>query len=416
MVQKELEIAAPAGLGDKITAGCWLAFGICFFSNVLGGTVSTLMSAYLPTVVSDLLGDVGDQKLADVSAFINSLYILGWTAGGLTWGAISDRIGRARALTLSTAFFGIFTFAVTLATTWELVVVLRVLSGFGVGGVLVISATLLSEIIAERWRPVFIGILSIGFPVGIFSAGLVTLLFADWHTGFRVGLLPLLIALISLWGLKESGKWRASKAAANRARGLVLTPADKANLLKGSLIFGSMLIGLWAIFSWVPTWVQSLLVGSGGQRERGLSMMLLGGGGLIGGFFSGWVANAVGLRKAMMICFAACMVLSFLLFKVNTAFSWVIFPEIVVLALFFGISQGLLSTYIPGLFPTAIRATATGICFNVGRVFTAAAVFFVGVLVVALGGYGNAIFTFSFVFLAGFVLLYFTPEGQVSKK
>jgi hypothetical protein len=62
------------------------------------------------------------------------------------------------------------------------------------------------------------------------------------------------------------------------------------------------------------------------------------------------------------------------------------------MALFFGASQGVLSAYIPQLFHTGIRATATGFCFNIGRLFTATAVLFIGVLVTALGGYGNAIF------------------------
>jgi MFS family permease len=406
------EITVTTDLSNKISASCWIAFGICFLSNILGGTVSTLMSVYLPTVVRELLGNVGAERLAEVSAYINALYIIGWAAGGPSWGAISDRIGRTRALALTTAFFGVFTLAVSFATTWEMVVVLRMLSGFGVGGVLVISATMLSEIFPERWRAIFIGIVSIGFPVGIFSAGVVTVLFADWHEGFRIGILPLVVALLAGWGMRESAPWKAGKISANKVK-LTLTQEDRNNLIKGALIFGSMLIGLWAIFSWVPTWVQSLLTGSDGQRERGLSMMLLGGGGLIGGFFSGWIANAIGLRKAMMICFAACMTLSFVLFKLNITFSWIIFPEIATLALFFGISQGLLSTYIPSLFPTAIRATATGICFNIGRIFTAAAVFFVGALVIALGGYGNAIFTFSLVFIAGFVLLYFTPAPSI---
>ena len=401
-----------ARIDDRITAQCWIAFILCFLSNALGGTVSTLMSVYLPTVVRDLLGNVDIQRMGEVSAYINALYILGWTAGGLTWGAISDRIGRIRALSLTVAFDGLFTIATAYAGSWEMVVVFRILSGFGVGGVLVISATLLSEILPERWRAVFIGILSIGFPVGIFSAGLVNVLFANWRDGFHVGILPLTVALLIAWVVRESDAWRAGKVSRAKTGGAAFTPADTMNIVRGALIFGAMLIGLWAIFSWLPTWVQSLLTEGDGQRERGLSMMLLGAGGLTGGFFSGWVANAIGLRRAMMICFAASMILSFVLFKLNTTFSWIIFPEIAVIAIFFGISQGLLSTYIPALFPTTIRATATGICFNVGRIFTAAAVFFVGALVVVLGGYGNAIFTFSFVFIAGFLLLYFTPTTK----
>jgi len=175
-----------------------------------------------------------------------------------------------------------------------------------------------------------------------------------------------------------------------------------------------MLIGLWAIFSWLPTWVQSLLTDSDGQDERGLSMMLLGAGGLAGGFFSGWVANALGTRRAMMLCFSACFILSFLLFKLNTSFTTLTLVEIPLLSFSFGISQGLLSVYIPMLFPVAIRAASTGFCFNVGRFFTAAAVFFVGALVTAFGGYGNSLFAFSFVFLIGFLFLFFSKQATSS--
>jgi hypothetical protein len=144
-------------------------------------------------------------------------------------------------------------------------------------------------------------------------------------------------------------------------------------------------------------------------------MMLLGGGGLTGGFFSGWVSNALGVRKAMMLCFMGCAIMSWLLFGLNTTFSVIVYAETAALALFFGISQGLLSIYIPQLFPVNIRATATGICFNVGRLVTATAVFFVGTLVTVLGGYGNTILTFSLVFVVGFVTLYFTKNNSISK-
>ncbi|HEY3406092.1 MAG TPA: MFS transporter [Ohtaekwangia sp.] len=391
---------------DKISARCWVAFGICVLSNMLGGTVSTIMSVYLPTVVHDLLGDVTPQRINDVSAYINALYIVGWTIGGFTWGFISDQIGRAKALVLAIGFFGVFTILIAFLNTWEAVVAFRMLDGFGVGGVLVISATYLSEIFPERLRSIVVGILSIGFPIGIFSAGLVNYIVADWRQGFWVGILPVVLAILSVGLLQESEKWKNRTVISTHEKITLGGNLDK--IMWGSLIFGSMLIGLWAIFSWVPTWIQSLLANADAQKERGLSMMLLGAGGLTGGFISGWVANALGIRKSMIICFTACLILSFLLFKVNTSFSSIIYGEIALLALFFGMSQGLLSVYIPGLFPTRIRATATGICFNLGRLFTAAAVFFVGALVTTLGGYGNAIFIFSLVFLIGLVAIFFT--------
>lgn len=404
----EVNLATPVIVAEKISGYHWLLFVICFLGNILAGMSSTLMSVYLPVVVKDLLGPVDEGQMGFVSAYINALYFVGWAIGGLAWGFIGDRIGRARSLALAVSMYGLFTFLKSFAPSWEILLVFQFFCGFGVGGVLVINTTLLSEVWPEKTKAVFIGILSIGFPVGIFSSGAVNLLVSGWRQGFLVGALPVVLGLISFWTLKESERWTTTRLQPTSAQASM--GEHKKNLLNGSVIFGSMLIGLWAIFSWLPTWVQSLLTGSDGQDERGLSMMLLGAGGLAGGFFSGWVANALGTRRAMMMCFSACFILSFLLFRLNTSFTTITLIEIPLLSFSFGISQGLLSVYIPMLFPVAIRAASTGFCFNVGRFFTAAAVFFVGALVTALGGYGNSLFAFSFVFLIGFLFIFFSKQ------
>jgi hypothetical protein len=93
------------------------------------------------------------------------------------------------------------------------------------------------------------------------------------------------------------------------------------------------------------------------------------------------------------------------LFLTNTRFSNVIYVETAMLSFCFGISQGALSSYIPELFPVAVRATATGFCFNVGRFFTATAVFFIGSLVSVLGGFGNALLVFTVPFVVALVVM-----------
>jgi MFS family permease len=387
----------------------WISFVICFLCNAFAGLISTLMPAYLPVVVRDLSGP---DDIPRISAVINALYIAGWTIGGFTWGFISDKIGRARALALSVGSFGLLTLMISFAVSWEWVVVVRLLSGFAVGGILVITPTLLSEIWPASSRSVILGIDSIGFPVGIFSTGIVNFLVSDWHGAFYVGALPLVVGLISVWALMESSNWRSAKATPHQA---VVADADvNANLVKGSIIFGSMLIGLWGMFSWIPSWVQDLFTSGNGLKESGISLMLLGAGGLTGGFISGWVSNALGVRRAMLLCFSGCIAVSFLLFAMNASFSPIIYAELALLSLFFGISQGLLSIYIPQLFPYHIRGTYTGICFNIGRIVTSLAVFFIGVLVSNLGGYSNALLTFAGIFIIGFVAVYFTKD-QVTK-
>jgi hypothetical protein len=131
--------------------------------------------------------------------------------------------------------------------------------------------------------------------------------------------------------------------------------------------------------------------------------MILAAGGITGSFFSGWIVNAIGINKTMLICFAACFIMTIVVFKLNKDVTVVTFVEMVALAFFFGISQGALAVYIPALFPTSICASATGFCFNAGRLFTGTVVFFIGALVSMLGGYGNAVFIFSFVFVIGFI-------------
>ena len=392
----------------------WILFGVCFLSNVLAGQISTLMSVYLPNVLTSLLhehtADAG--AVNQIGSYINAIFLLGWTLGGFSWGLIADRIGRLKSFVLSLLCIGLFTILISFTTSWEMLIIFRLLTGFGVGGVMVISVTFLSEVWPKSSRNIVIGIVSIGFPVGIFTSGLVNLL-SGWREGFMMGVLPMALAVVACFVVKESRAWTEVITGPFPKNRIQIFGAYRKELLHGTVIFGSMLIGLWAVFSWFPTWVQSLLQDADGQSERGFVMMLLGIGGLTGGFFSGWIAKTLGVRKAMMLCFSGCTLMAVLLFGFNSVFSPIIYIETAFLSLFFGISQGLLSFYIPQLFPTEIRAGATGFCFNLGRVFTTIAVFSLGSLVTALGGYSNALLTFSLVFIIGFILLYFGRNDKV---
>lgn len=401
----------------KRTTSAQLAmlFIVCFAGNMFAGVVSTLMSVYLPVVVKELRGSQTDSQFNDMSAYINSIFIFGWAAGGFLWGFIGDKAGRKISLLLSIACFGIFTLLISQASQWWQIVVCRFLSGVGTGGLLVISFTLISEVWPEKTRAVYTGILSISIPVGIFSAGAINYMVNSWRQGFMVGIIPIAVAIIGFWVISESGLWLKDHEEHSHDNSPTVGLFHSSNLktlLIGSIIFGTMLIGLWAIFLWLPTWIQSLLT-TDANKERGISMMFMGMGGLTGGFISGWVVNLLELRKSLILSFIVCSLVSFVLFKTNTTFSSVVYIEIAVLALFFGISQGVLSLYIPLLFPTSIRASATGFCFNIGRIFTGIAVLGVGVLVTTLGGYGNSLFIFSLVFVFGLIAMLVIKDIQV---
>lgn len=390
------------------------AFIICFISIMFSGISSMLMSVYLPVAVKDLLGNVTEEKINNVGAYINSVFIFGSMFGGFAWGFICDKTGRSKAVILSTALYGLFTVLTAFSSSWLVVGIYRFMTGFGVGGVILTTNILVAELWPEKKRAVALGIVSAAMPLGFIVAGAMNNILTDWHIAFLTGFIPIATAIAAILILPESPRWKRNKQVPginHTFSNKLFDPGYKKNLISGSVIFGAMLIGLWAVFSWAPTWIQSITGDDAKAKDlRGLTMMVLAISGLSGSIVSGWIANAIGLRKTMMMCFATCFIMTFFVFKLNTVVSSFTFIEMGILAFFFGISQGALSVYIPHLFPTVIRASATGFCFNIGRLFTATVVFFIGALVSFLGGYGNAVFIFSFIFLIGMTTTYFSKN------
>ncbi|MCE6988176.1 MFS transporter [Dyadobacter sp. CY323] len=402
-----METLELANVEAKGVSNKWLAFGLCVVAYVFSGTVSTLMSVYLPVAIPELKGSATpatEAQLGEIGAYVSAVFLYGWMVGGLLFGVVSDRIGRVKSLTLVTALYGVSTCLVSIVPDWYSLMGLRFLSGMGIGGVLLISTVYISEIWEVKSRAVMLGILAVCFPVGIVTTGSLNLVFSDWRSAFGVGIIPVVVALLIYLLAPESEKWRGTKVVTNKPES-IFDQSNRSNLISGSVIFGSVLIGLWGIFSWVPTWAQTLLAaGENGQKERGLIMIILGMGGITGGIFSGMLVNRFGKKKSLIGTFTTVVIAGCLLFLTNTTFTNIIYVETALLAFGFGISQGALSSYIPELFPVSVRGTATGFCFNVGRFFTATAVFFIGTLVSFLGGFSNALLVFTIPFVVALIV------------
>lgn len=415
MNTSRLESAATIDVSTEAVQHNWVAFGLCMLSYLFGGTAATLMSVYLPVAIPELLGEtsISEASLGEIGAYVGAAFLYGWGLGGLLFGWLSDRIGRTKSLALVTGLYGIATLLTAFAPNWYVLMACRFVAGMGIGGVLLISTVYLSEVWPIQTRPIALGVLAVAFPIGIVATGGLNVFFADWRQAFWLGLIPFVVAFAMLQWLPESGAWNQSKVENKGLTTQLWSGSNRYNLLMGIVVFGAVLIGLWGIFSWIPTWVQSLLPeGQNGQQERGVTMMLLGSGGIVGGILSGFLIKQIGVRKTLIITFLGCATLSLILFLTNQQFSPIVYVEMACLSLFFGISQGTLSSYIPLLFPIAIRATATGVCFNIGRFFTATSVFFVGAMVVFFGGLSNALLTFSVAFLVALAGAFLSKENK----
>jgi MFS family permease len=379
----------------------WLTFGLCFIFGAFGGLSATLLPSYLTQLTNDTILKETDHS----GAIVNAIFIYGMLAGGILLGYLGDKYGRRIAVLLSALFLSVFTLLTALASTFMALVCCRFLTGCGVGGILLTTTILLAEIWPVNKKTVILGMVSICFPVGIFSTGLITYNIAEWRSAFLIGLVPLLLLIPALFYIPESSNWLLTMKE-RKQHNSVLAKKDIGAIIKGSIIYGSMLIGLWAILAWLPSWIQTLVT-SGGQQEVGISMMLLATGSVVSGFFSGWLCKKIDTRIIMLTCFAGCFLFAMLLFIFTTQVDILTYFYITAIAVFFGISQGVLNVYIPSLFEVENRSASTGICFNISRLFTATVVFFIGWLVDRLNGFTNALFIFSFIFIIGFIVTLF---------
>lgn len=226
-----------------------LAFALCMVSYLLGGTVATLMSVYLPVAVPELLGGtVSEAHLGEVGAYIGAAFLYGWGVGGLTFGVVSDRIGRVKSLALATGLYGIATLLTVFVPNWYALIACRFAAGMGIGGVLLISTVYLSEIWPVRTRPIALGILAVAFPIGIVTTGGLNVFFANWRDAFWLGIIPIGTALAMIRWLPESAAWASSRQTYRKQTFELWDADNRPNLIIGTLIFGSVLIGLWGIF------------------------------------------------------------------------------------------------------------------------------------------------------------------------
>jgi len=390
----------------------YILFAICFISGMVGATVSTLMPAFLPEVLKELRGNVTGIELDHAAALINSMFLFGWMFGGFLWGLFCDHYGLKKSLVYSCLIYGLSSVLIAFSASWDLVLIFLFMAGFGVGGVIVITTIFISEVWTPANRSVAIGLLTVCFPIGIFLSGAITSFVHDWRPAFFIGTVPLILSFVAFWLLREPEHAlnQIERKPPHQNIPSLFNNSNRKYVVIGSISFGTILIGLLAVFAWLPSWIQSLLGVVDGQKARGYAMMSLAFAALFGSACSGWISNVFGLRLSMLLCFIVCFLCSVLLFKLTTVFTNIVYFKIGVLGFFFGVSQGVLSDFISKIFPKQIRATATGFCFNAGRLFTASAVFFVGWLVQFLGGYGNSIFMFSWVFVLGFIAAFLMEE------
>ncbi len=367
-------------------------------------------------VLKSLMADLHLDSLT--AGWVGSVTLLAAAAGGLMFGVLADRVGRTRALMLSVLLYSIFTAACGFAQSAMQLALFRIFLGIGMGGEWASGAALVSETWPDRVRGRALGFMQSAWAVGYALAAAVNFLVQDvaglnWRYVFFVGVLP---AVITLWvrkSVKEPELWHRAKAEPNK---ISVRAAMAGPMLRVTIAVTAMnaccLFAWWAFNSWIPAYL-SLPLAQGGVGFTSSVMSGLVFANQIGMWFGyitfGFISDATGRKRAYItyLILAAVSVWAY----TSTHNPWLLLVLGPITAFF---ATGYFSGFgavTAELYPTAVRATAQGFTYNLGRVASAAAPWFVGDFA-KTHGYASALSLTATAFLLAAALWTFIPETK----
>ncbi|MGB7749429.1 MAG: MFS transporter [Verrucomicrobiia bacterium] len=413
-----------------VTRYQWLVLFVAWLGWVFDSMDSTLYALVLQPALHDLLrapggGPVTAGVIGWYGGIIFSIFLVGWAMGGVLFGLLADHLGRTRALVFTILIYAVFTGLAALSQTWWELALFRFLTALGIGGEWAAGAALVAEVWPEDKRTRAAGLLQSAWAAGFIVAAILTLLLRNcgWRPIFVVGVVPALVALfVRLW-VKEPERWvkaRAEERQAVGARPLKLAELFAPGLLRATLVGSGLafvaVYGLWGATNWTPTLIRALPELQGMDASEltsrvSYATMLLNVGALAGYLSFGPLADRVGRRRVFALMCVGSLVMLPVTFLTPRTYVQVL----LLLPLLGFFNNGIFSgfpIYLPELYPTRIRATGAGFCFNIGRVLASTGPFVTGYLVTALGSFGLAASAVSVIYLVGLLILPFAPETK----
>ncbi len=369
------------------------------------------------------------------SGLATAIFMIGWATGGLVFGVMGDRWGRARTMLLTILVYSLFTGLTGLAQSWWDYTLFRFLTGMGVGGEFAAGVSLLAEVMPGRARPYALGSLQALSAVGNITGSLLSWGFG-WRTLFMIGVLPALLVVVVRRRLEEPESWRKA-----RGEGVAVgTPSSMGSLgemlsdrrwryhtIIGVLLALAGVIGLWGVGFWTFELVANTLRAQQ-YPEGDINRIRAWGTALqdVGAFFGMLLFSLAAARLGRRWAFAGAYLLALgaTLFVFGTLSKesdvyWMLpllgFCNLMVF--------GGYAIYFPELYPTRLRSTGTGFCYNVARYIAAVGPFVLPQFIAAyrdmLGAsaadpppFRYATMTVALIYLLGLVTLPFAPETK----
>ena len=378
-----------------------------------------LFSLTLASVIRDL-GLTKSQAGA-----LGSITLLGGAVGGLLFGHIADRFGRTRALMASVLIYSIFTAACGLSQTLWQFAIFRALLGLGMGGEWASGAALVSETWSTKYRGRALGFMQSSWAIGFAAAALVVgfvLPRYGWRAVFFVGILP---AFFTLWvrrNVEEPEVWKAQQRIRREEARVSAPPRHRfGDMFRGDMLGTTAIVtfmnacalfGWWGLNGWIPAYL-SLPVAQGGVGLSTSTMswfiVAMQVGMWLGYVTFGYISDVVGRKRVYITYLLMASLLLPLYGAMSVPLALLLLGPFVA---FFG--TGFFSGFgavTAEIYPTAIRASAQGFTYNIGRIASAAAPFTVGKLATT-HGFSVAFTVTGAAYLLGAIAWRWIPETR----
>jgi MFS family permease len=399
-------------------------------------------------------GEATKDEINFYGPLTTGIFLVGWATGGIVFGVLGDRIGRAKTMLWTILIYSVCTgLSAFSQTVWDFALY-RFLTGLGVGGEFAVGVALLAEAMPDRARPFALGWLQALSAIGNITAAVVsmglgqlerTASFADlhlfghgpikpWRVMFVIGTIPALLAIFIRRRLKEPEAWQtAAEGAVGKRLGsyreLFGDPRWRKNALVGLALAFSGVVGLWGIGFFSADLIQSVFrkkleteglspeeIGGRLQILVGITFIMQNIGGFFGIYTYSRMTHHTGRRPAFAMFFILAMLSTGLVFSQLKDYGDVFWMIPVMGFCQLGLFGGY-AIYFPELFPTRLRSTGTSFCYNVGRLVAAAGPVLFGVLNTKVFGSFDEPMRYSgmsmcAVFLLGLLALPFAPETR----
>jgi len=426
--------APPAGLSERrdaagagearhlrdLSPAQWKSGVAAWLGWLFDGLDMHIYTLVAAPFVMELLGAVSpaDPMVREKSSWIQAAFLVGWALGGGFFGRLGDRLGRSRALSLTILTYAMFTGLSFVAHAWWQLLIFRFVAALGIGGEWAVGSSLLSETWPRKWRPWIAAVLQAGVNIGILLACLAVYSLAGFPPRFvfLVGILPALLVFWIRRNVPEPAEWLSARARAH-AGGPGIADLFRGDVLPITLktvgVCALSLTAWWAFMFWHPQHLRNLpelASWARADRERLVSkaFFIFIFASLVGNFASGALARLMGYRRAIaFMCFGLglSMAGSFGVPRGHVSLIYLWFP----LCGFFGGVFGLFTMYMPPLFPTLLRTTGAGFCYNIGRIVAAFGTVFFG-LFAQVGSFRYALLYASLLYVPATVLALLAPD------